>query len=274
VLVQRSLCKPPRGNFPLVFAVGIGTEMLEIDCHLTNDKQVVVSHDDNLHRTTGQTVLISETDYKDLPPLRTCLNLDFLPGHTTRICEDRRIPLLSEVFEAFPATPINIDIKVDNDDLIRKVNELIVQYQREDFTVWGNRSTVVVNKLYKQNPNIPLLFSLKRVLLVVVLFYTGLLPFIPLRESFYEILMPGIILTQGKFHTQFGWKMKTVFRIADFLLMSRLMFNHFEKRGIQTYIWVLNDEEEFERAFQLGATGVMTDFPTRLTHYLEERGNK
>lgn len=35
--------------------------------------------------------------------------------------EDTRIPLLREVFEAFPGTPVNIDIKVDNDTLIKKV---------------------------------------------------------------------------------------------------------------------------------------------------------
>jgi len=34
---------------------------------------------------------------------------------------DRRIPSLREVYEQFPEVPINIDIKVDNDDLIRKV---------------------------------------------------------------------------------------------------------------------------------------------------------
>lgn len=35
--------------------------------------------------------------------------------------EDKRIPLLREVFEAFPNTPVNIDIKVNNDTLIKKV---------------------------------------------------------------------------------------------------------------------------------------------------------
>lgn len=35
--------------------------------------------------------------------------------------KDNRIPLLKEVFEAFPQTPVNIDIKVNNNVLIRKV---------------------------------------------------------------------------------------------------------------------------------------------------------
>lgn len=38
----------------------------------------------------------------------------------------------------------------------------------------------------------------------------------------------------------------------------------------QTYLWVLNSEEEFERAFKLGSTGVMTDFPTLLREYIDK----
>jgi len=33
----------------------------------------------------------------------------------------------------------------------------------------------------------------------------------------------------------------------------------------------LNKDEEFERAFNLGATGVMTDYPTRLKLFLKKR---
>ena len=36
-------------------------------------------------------------------------------------CTDRKFPLLEEVFKEFPKTPINIDIKVDDDELIEKV---------------------------------------------------------------------------------------------------------------------------------------------------------
>ena len=34
---------------------------------------------------------------------------------------DRRMPLLEEVFEAFPHIPMNVDIKDDDDMLIEKV---------------------------------------------------------------------------------------------------------------------------------------------------------
>ena len=64
------------------------------------------------------------------------------------------------------------------------------------------------------------------------------------------------------------------------------MFTHLQKRGIpvscnenishrfllsliQVYVWILNNEQEFDYAFnKMGATGVMTDYPTLLQRYL------
>ncbi len=46
-----------------------------------------------------------------------------------------KIPLLEDVFKLLTNVPINLDIKINNDTLINKVNELILKYNREDITV-------------------------------------------------------------------------------------------------------------------------------------------
>jgi glycerophosphoryl diester phosphodiesterase len=40
---------------------------------------------------------------------------------------------------------------------------------------------------------------------------------------------------------------------------------------LKIYFWVLNKEEEFQKAFDLGATGIMTDYPTRLMLFLKNK---
>uniref|UniRef100_A0A7N4PKX2 SMG8 nonsense mediated mRNA decay factor n=1 Tax=Sarcophilus harrisii TaxID=9305 RepID=A0A7N4PKX2_SARHA len=61
-------------------AVNMGTDMLELDCHITKDEQVVVSHDGNLKRSTGVNVNISDLKYCELPPYLGKLEVTFQKG--------------------------------------------------------------------------------------------------------------------------------------------------------------------------------------------------
>jgi hypothetical protein len=55
------------------------------------------------------------------------------------------------------------------------------------------------------------------------------------------------------------------------LSTSSALIAHLKSRGIKVVFWVLNDEADFQKAFDLGAEVVMTDYPTKLAAFVERR---
>lgn len=259
-------------------AVNCGANMLELDVHLTKDDEVVVAHDSNLERITGRNISVSDCNYGSLPLLKEDITIDFCPGSTFSDKGapegHRKFAKLDEVLESFPNTQINIDLKSKSRELAERVNSLIMKHGAERRCVWGNFSQETTDFCHSLNPEVGLLFSMPRVIRLYLAFYTGVLPFMSLPETHLEIPMPSIFLSP-KYRTPEGnvgmARMAPVLlKVADWFLMSPVLFNHLKRRGIHVYLWVLNSEEEYRKALDVGATGIMTDFPSKLSKFLEK----
>ncbi|XP_043942213.1 lysophospholipase D GDPD3 [Protopterus annectens] len=252
-------------------AVQNKTDLLELDVHLTKDGKVVVSHDENLERQTGVNKNISDINYRDLPPYKERLEVTFMKGHFST-GTDHQISLLENVFREFPRTPVNLEIKEDNDPLIKKVSELVKRYNRSNITVWASTKNAIMDKCIAENPDMPVMFTVKRGLLLLALYYSGLLPFVPLRESVLESPMPSVY--NRTYDPPPGlMRNKLVMKLVQKLTMRRSLFQHLEARGIQVYLWVLNQDSDFQKAFSLGATGVITDYPSKLRMFLDNQSS-
>lgn len=81
------------------YAVGLGYRYIETDVQLTRDGVLVAFHDSNLERTCGMDRDISTLTSAELAGIR-------IDGKAP-------IPLLEELFEAFPSVFINLDAKSD-----------------------------------------------------------------------------------------------------------------------------------------------------------------
>ncbi|XP_046549102.1 lysophospholipase D GDPD1-like [Haliotis rubra] len=235
----------------------------------TRDGEIIVYPDETLKRCCGTPWKITDSLYRVLPWLRPPFFLRYQKGFASR-GRPEPIPTLSEIFERFPKSAVFINVKCDDVDhaLIDGIAKLVVKHKRETTTAWGSHNTKLINALYNKNPFIPLWVNRHRRYLFLVLFYLGLLPFTPIRETVFLTPMPLLMLDpQRGFQVGYlrGWKTW----IIDKLMMSSGLFKHLKARGIPTYVYCLNEPHEFDRAFQLGATGVITDFPSRLKDHLD-----
>lgn len=93
-------------------AVALGADAIEFDVRLSADGIPVVHHDPTVRRTTGGTGEIGRMTFAGLRQLDA--GARFTPDHgKTFPYRDKghRIPSLDEVVEAFPSTPLLIEIK-------------------------------------------------------------------------------------------------------------------------------------------------------------------
>lgn len=59
-------------------------------------------------------------------------------------------------------------------------------------------------------------------------------------------------------------------KVMNYLLVPLVW--HLKRRGIMTYYWVCNTEQQYEKAINLGASGLMTDESQLLDAYLSKKG--
>ena len=80
-------------------AISMGYRYLETDVHATKDGVLLAFHDNNLQRTCGVNGRISEMKYDEVSQ--------------ARVSGTERIPLMAELFSAWPEARFNIDCKAD-----------------------------------------------------------------------------------------------------------------------------------------------------------------
>uniref|UniRef100_A0A8C2MXS0 Lysophospholipase D GDPD3 n=1 Tax=Cricetulus griseus TaxID=10029 RepID=A0A8C2MXS0_CRIGR len=244
-------------------------DILELDCQLTRDGVVVVSHDKNLSRQSGLNKDVDSLDFKELPLYKTELEIYFSPGQFAH-GSDRHMIRLEDVFQEFPRLPAIVEIKEKNEELIHKVANLARSFDRSEITIWASEKNSIMKMCKAANPEMPMAFTILRSIWILLLYYLGLLPFVSIPEKFFLCFLPTII-NRTYFPFSCGWMNQLSAAVTKWVIMRKSLIQHLQDRGVQVLFWCLNEESDFEVAFNLGASGVMTDFPTALRRYLDKK---
>lgn len=221
-----------------------GTDMLEIDVHLTADGVMVVFHDDDLDRTTdGRGPIAART----LAALREVdAGYHFTPDKgQTFPWRGRgvRVPRLDETLEAFPDLRFNIEVKTPNPHAVVGLLKVVRDLGAIDRVCIGSAKDRIGARLAAAAPEACHFYPQNALARYVLPTLAGLKPHLDRRYTVLD--MPD--------------------RLGPLNLITPRLLRVAGETGRWVNVWTIDDPVQMGRLIQMGVGGVMTDRPDRLT---------
>jgi glycerophosphoryl diester phosphodiesterase len=232
-------------------AVEAGAGGLELDVHLTRDGEVVVIHDATVDRVTDGSGAVAGMTPEEVRRLDA--GNSFSPdGGQTFPYRGRgvRIPTLAEVYEEFPDTCVNADIKEARPGTEKAVLRVIQDAAAEGRTLVASTDHAVLRRFRKVSGGRISTGASRR---EIAAFY------VLSRLHLEALLNPAYEALQAPVEHQ-GIKLVT----PRFLKAAH-------SRGVRVDVWTINDTAEMRRLLDLGVDVIMTDYPEVLESLLQER---
>lgn len=229
-----------------------GADVLESDVHLTRDGVPVLIHDDDVARVTEGTGRVAALALADLQKLDAGYRFgsDAGASHPFR-GRGLRIPTLREAFEAFPAARFNLELKEDLPGLVEQTVALLKELSRAEATLLTAERAPLMQRIHAR-------LDAERVDAARGASAEDVLAFV--RSA-----LDGAAPPAGPMALQ----VPASFR--DRPLVTEPLVRHAHAHGVHVHVWTINDPAEMTRLLELGADGLVTDFPGRMRRLLDER---
>lgn len=204
-------------------AVGLGYRYLETDAHTTRDGVLLAFHDATLRRTTGSDGTVDELTYEDV--------------RRVRIGGTEPIPLMHELFTAWPDIRLNIDAK--STDCVSPLAALISEHRAWDRVCVASFSPRCLHQLRQAlGPRVATAYAAPGVVALrclptqsmrrLWLGSSGVAAQVPVRKHGVEIVTSSFV-------------------------------EHAHQLGKQVHVWTIDSPREIARLLDLGVDAVMAD---------------
>lgn len=254
--------------------------MMETDVSITKDGVIILSHDTTLDRKTNVTGEIADWNYADLMAQKVDFGYtnptenDRLSGERKHFADDTGVEkypadveypdgvtprdervflatTLEELLLAFPENRVNVEIKQSGDLGLKALKEVLRLLEIHD--AWDR---VVVASFHEE-----IYDEFQR------LQTDGEVPETFMCSPAYDAATEFYVLQLLNLDVFFGDDM-CVFQLPmeeyGFDLATRHMVKAAHKHNMAVHYWTINDPEEMRHLIDIGADGIMTDYPHRL----------
>ena len=254
--------------------------MMETDVSITKDGVVILSHDTTLDRKTNVTGNISDWNYSDLIAQKvdfgytnptkndqlsgqrkkfttqegkevTPLDVEYPAGVTPRDEAVFLATTLEELMVSFPESRINAEIKQEGElgmRCLKAVLELVEKHNAWDRVVFASFHEELYDEFQRlqEAGEVPETFMCS-----------------PAYDGVTEFFVMQLLVADVFFDDRM-----TVFQLPmeeyGIDLATKGMVDAAHKHNMAVHYWTINDPEEMKHLIEIGADGIMTDYPHRL----------
>jgi glycerophosphoryl diester phosphodiesterase len=232
-------------------AVEAGAGGLELDVHMTHDRQIVVIHDATVDRTTNGSGAVSELTLDELRGFDAGHN--FSPdGGPARPYRGRgiRVPTLGEVLEEFPGVAINIEIKAGSPGIEETVFGVLREANASGRALVVSTPHEVVKRFRKVSGG-DVSTGASRWEIGVFYFASRLRLELLIRPDYDALQVP--------------------LRHRGIPVVTPRLIRAAHARGVRVDAWTINEADEMRNLLGLGVDVIMTDRPGTLAEVLQRR---
>jgi glycerophosphoryl diester phosphodiesterase/membrane-associated phospholipid phosphatase len=240
------------GNTLPAFAVALeqGADTLEMDLQITADGHIVVIHDGTVDRTTDGTGAVADLTLEELRTLDAGWAFQDADGDHPYRGEGVTIPTLDEVLEAFPDTPLIVELKLDGGEaIIQPVIDLVAASGRQESIAIASFDEDYLRPVRDQLPDVATNMPESETFGFYVRQLAGLHPWWSPPGELFQV------------PEEFDGRQ----------VVTRRFTRAAERLGVEVQVWTVNEPEDMHRILDAGAHGIMTDHPDRLVEVLAER---
>lgn len=235
-------------------AVAIGSDVLEMDAHITKDGRIVLMHDEAVDRTTDGTGLIEEMTLAELKQLDAAYDWTNDEGATFPYRgQGIQVPTLDEVFEKFPQMRYAIEIKKTTNPMEQPMCDLIRKYGMQDRVVVASFHDAVMQNFRALCPEVTTSAS---------------------RGEVTRYVLLGKAFLWGFYAPQFQ-TIQPPYDPAESLnipIMTERFIRESQTKGIRVEPWTVNDPAIMKQYITWGVDGIITDRPDLMMEVLQEMG--
>jgi glycerophosphoryl diester phosphodiesterase len=239
-------------NTLAAFSAGMaaGAQILELDVHGTLDGHIVVIHDATLDRTTDGAGPVKQHTLEAIRRLDAGYHFQSPTGEFSFRGTGCRVPLLSELFEAFPGAAFNIEIKQEEPAIHDAVLALLDRFNARAKTLLAAEEARVMARIRAAAPDVLTSFSAAEVV------------------EFLFRMQAGTLTDSSPL----GVALQVPSTFGEMAIVTAESVAAAHALGLEVHVWTINEQAEMEALLDLGVDGIFTDYPDRAASLFRRLG--